>query len=71
MKTPQTYTRFIQHLINIIDPTIKFTVETEIGNNINFLDISIQNKGNKLLFIVQRKPTATDVIIPKDSCPLP
>jgi hypothetical protein len=41
-----------------------------MDNHINFLDISIQNKGNKLLFNIRvyRKPTATDVIIPKDSC---
>ena len=53
---------------NNIAPTIKFTMETETDSNINFLDISIQNKGNKLLFNVHRKPTATDIIIPKDYC---
>jgi hypothetical protein len=53
---------------NNLARTIKFTIETETDNNINFLDIAIQNKENKLSFIVHRKPTTTDVIIPKNSC---
>ena len=53
---------------NNIALMIKFTIETETDSNNNFLDISIQNKENKLLFNVHCKPTATDVIIPKDSC---
>ena len=52
---------------NVLAPMIKFTIEKETDNNINFLDISIQNKGNKLLFNIYRKPTATDTI-PHDSC---
>ena len=43
-------------------------METETDNSINFLDISIQNERNKLSINIYRKPTATDVIIPKDSC---
>ena len=31
---------------NKLAPTIKFTIETETDNNINFLDIAIQNKEN-------------------------
>jgi hypothetical protein len=53
---------------NNLAPTIKFTIETKTDNNINFLDITIQNKENKLLFSVHCKPTTTDVIIPKNSC---
>jgi len=49
-------------------PMIKFTMEKETDNNINFLDISIQNKWDKLLFNIYRKPTATNVIISHDSC---
>jgi len=52
---------------NSLDPTIKFTIETETENSINFLDISIQNEGNRLSINIYRKPTATDVIIPKVS----
>ena len=43
-------------------------MENETDSRINFLDITIQNKENKLLFNIYRKPTATDVIIPKDFC---
>jgi hypothetical protein len=53
---------------NDLAPMIKFTIEKETDNNLNFLDISIQNTGNKLLFNIYRKPTATDIIIPQDSC---
>jgi hypothetical protein len=47
---------------------MKFTLETETDYNINFLDVSIHNKGNQLTFNIHRKPTTTDVIIPIDSC---
>jgi len=47
---------------------IKFTLENETDGCINFLDFTIQNKDNKLLFNIYRKPTTTDIIIPKDSC---
>ena len=53
---------------NKLAPTIKFTIQTETDNSINFLDIEIQNKENGLIFGVHRKPTATDVIIHKTSC---
>jgi hypothetical protein len=45
-----------------------YTLENENEHRINFLDITIHNKDNKLLFSIYRKPTATDVIIPTDSC---
>jgi predicted transport protein len=50
---------------NNIAPTIKFTIETENDNNINFLDIAIQKKKNKLRLRVHHKPTTTEDIIPK------
>ena len=49
---------------NELFPTIKFTIEKETENNINFLDISIHNRRDNLEFNVYRKPTATDVIFP-------
>jgi hypothetical protein len=58
----------IHETFNNLAPTIKFTLETETDNNINFLDISIQNKEKKLTFNIHRKPTTTDVTIPIDSC---
>jgi coproporphyrinogen III oxidase-like Fe-S oxidoreductase len=53
---------------NKLAPTLKFTIETENDKAINFLDIAIKHKENRLEFNVQRKPTATDAIIHKDSC---
>jgi hypothetical protein len=53
---------------NNLAPTIKFALETETNGGINFLDISIQNASYMLAFNIHWKPTATDVIIPKDSC---
>ena len=48
----------------------KLTMETETDNNINFLYISIRKERNRLSVSIRvyRKPTATNVIIPKDSC---
>jgi hypothetical protein len=50
---------------NRLMPTMKFTMESEIDNKINFLDVTIM-KSHKLTFNVYRKPT-TDSIIPNDS----
>jgi hypothetical protein len=53
---------------NNITPNIKFTMEEETDNSINFLDITIRKENNTLTFNVYRKSTATDSIIPRDSC---
>jgi hypothetical protein len=58
----------VHETFNHINPTIKFSLETENDCNINFLDISINNRGNQLTFNIYRKPTTTDIIIPVDSC---
>ena len=58
----------VHKAINNLTPTVKFTLENEKDGCINFLDFTIQNKDNKLLFNIFCKPTATDIIIPKDSC---
>jgi hypothetical protein len=47
---------------------IKFTIEEEQHNSINFLDLTIHRKRTKLEFEIYRKPTYTDTIIPNDSC---
>jgi hypothetical protein len=49
-------------------PTMKFSIEKENNNNINFLDITICKNQDNLSFSAYRKPTTTDTIIPKDSC---
>jgi hypothetical protein len=53
---------------NTIHPNIKFTMETEIHNTLNYLDLTITNKHNKLTFSIYRKPTSTNLIIHNDSC---
>jgi hypothetical protein len=58
----------LQAQFNSLSPTVKFSLEKEIDHHINFLDIKIYNNDNKLSFGIFRKPTATDVIIPTDSC---
>jgi hypothetical protein len=57
---------FLNH-INKVHKTIKFKLEVEKDNIINFLDVKVIKKGSKLEFGVHRKPTQTDLIIPKDS----
>ena len=44
-----------------------FTMQEEINNSINFLDVTISADENKISFNVYRKPTATDIIIPNYS----
>ena len=51
---------------NNISPTLNFTIEQEVNNSIHFIDLTIY-KNKKFSFSVYRKPTATDIIIPKDS----
>jgi len=49
-------------------PNMKFTLENEENNKIDFLDITIAKGHDSLLFEIYRKPTTTDVIIHNDSC---
>jgi hypothetical protein len=50
-------------------PTIKFTIEREVHNSINFLNHSIQCRDKGLEFaIYYRISTQTDIIISNDSC---
>ena len=58
----------VYNLLNHVDPTIKFSLETENNHNINFLDVSINHQDNHFTFNIHRKPTTTDIIIPADSC---
>jgi hypothetical protein len=53
---------------NNLVPTVKFTLEEEQNSKINFLDITITKNHNGLAFEIYRKPTASDIIIPNDSC---
>jgi len=54
--------------LNNLTPTLKFTLEEEQNKQINFLDSTIKKNHKGLSFDIYRKPTTTDIIIPKDSC---
>jgi hypothetical protein len=47
---------------------IRFSIENEQHNSINFLDLTMHQKNMELEFEIYRKPTQTDIIIPNDSC---
>ncbi|XP_050519268.1 uncharacterized protein LOC126893296 [Diabrotica virgifera virgifera] len=53
--------------INQIHPNIKFTMELESSNAINFLDLSITRLNNQFNFGIYRKPTQTDHVIHSSS----
>jgi hypothetical protein len=53
---------------NTIHPKIKFTIETENHNTLNYLDLTITNSHNKLTFGIYRNRTNTNLIIHSDSC---
>lgn len=57
------------NFINNINNNIKFTLETEINHNINFLDLSLTKDivNHNIIFDIYRKNTFTDTIIPNDS----
>ena len=46
-------------------------MDEEIENKINFLDITSSEDHNNIMFSIYRKPIATDIIIPNDSCHTP
>jgi len=68
-KQDQTNIQEVLDNFNNLTPNIKFTVEEEKDNKINFLDITVAKDYDNLTFGIYRKPTATGVIIPKDSFP--
>jgi hypothetical protein len=53
---------------NKLHHKIQFTIENELNNQINFLDIPILRHHNNLQFGTYRKHTATDIMIHNDSC---
>jgi hypothetical protein len=50
---------------NNLTPTIKFTMEHENNNKINFLDITISKETDNFSVNIYRKPITTDIIICK------
>jgi hypothetical protein len=57
----------IQNDFNKIHPNMKFTVETEANNRINYLDIIIHRSPTNWVTSIHRKPSFTDTIIPYSS----
>jgi formamidopyrimidine-DNA glycosylase len=53
---------------NAIHPKLKFTIEQQTQNRINYLDLTIKKNQNKLNFEIYRKPTTTDLILRNISC---
>jgi hypothetical protein len=53
---------------NTAHHNLKFTLETETQNTINYLDITINKQQDKLTFGIYRKPTTTNSIIHNSSC---
>jgi len=53
----------IQNILNdfnAIQPTLKFTAQTETNNSINYLDVTIHKTPQKWKISIYRKPTFTD-----------
>jgi hypothetical protein len=66
-----TQTTNINNTLNefyMINPKIKFRMEEEQNNKINYLDTTIIKTHNGLHMGLYRKPTTTDHIIHNDSC---
>lgn len=53
--------------MNSINNYIQFTLETEVNNRLNFLDLTIYKKDHKFNFSIYRKPTTSDVTLHADS----
>ncbi|XP_031346256.1 uncharacterized protein LOC116173113 [Photinus pyralis] len=46
---------------------IKFTIEIEQNNKLNFLDLTLHKDNNHIHYNIYRKPTTTDIVIPHNS----
>ncbi|KAK9879490.1 hypothetical protein WA026_006560 [Henosepilachna vigintioctopunctata] len=55
------------NFINAIHPKIKFTLEEEMENSINFLDLRIKKVDKKHSFSIYHKPSHTDTVIHNSS----
>lgn len=53
--------------INDLHTNIKFILEQEINNTLNFLDFTIERKNEQLTLSIYRKPRHTDLTIPDES----
>jgi hypothetical protein len=64
----QTNIGTVLNQFNEATPGLSFTLELEQNNKLNFLDLTINRDPDGLEIEIYRKPTMTDLIIPRDSC---
>jgi hypothetical protein len=57
----QMHTDVMRVEFSVIQPTIKFTIENELDNQLNS-DLTVHQKHNKLNFIIYKKTTSTDIL---------
>jgi hypothetical protein len=58
-------------IMNTLDEfKLKFSMQQQTQNRINYLDIAIKKYQNKLRFGINRKPTTTDHLLHNTSCHL-
>ena len=53
---------------NSLSHNLKFSLELEADNRLNYLDLTLVKNPNGFSYDIYRKPTATETIIPRDSC---
>ena len=55
-------------MFNSISQDLNLTLKQEQNNGLNFVDLTIKQTTNKLVFDIYRKPTASGNFVPNDSC---
>jgi hypothetical protein len=53
---------------NTIHPKLKFTIQQQTHNKLNYLDLTVTKIQNSLNFERYRKPTTTNLILHNTSC---
>ena len=53
--------------MNVFNKNIQFTLETEVNNKLNFLDLRITRLDKKFQYQIYQKPTTTDLTIDAES----
>lgn len=57
----------MDNYLNKINTNIQFTLEIQLNNKINLLNLIVSIYNNKFEFNIYRRPPQTDTIIPYDS----
>jgi hypothetical protein len=60
--------KIISEQFNVQHKDLHFTINDELNNQINYLDLNLINKQGQIEMEIYRKPTATDITINKNSC---